>query len=282
MSEPLDRIEELLAAEALGALDPADRAALEAALAATPEARRLAAEYREAAALIAGALPGPAPRTELRSRVLDRIAREQADAGTTGLEVRGGPGSRPAAPVEAVRRRGRAGRLAWLGLAASLAVAAWLGLRARRLERDLTVLHAELDQQRSSLDAARTRLAAREATLDAILEPGVQLHVLAGTGDAKPGIQLFWNRPKGVAILHAFNLKPAPAGRTYQLWFIPKDGKPMPSRTFNSEASGHALVQQIEVPAGTELAAAAITEEPEGGSLQPTSPILLHGSLIAE
>jgi anti-sigma-K factor RskA len=49
--------------------------------------------------------------------------------------------------------------------------------------------------------------------------------------------------------------------------------------TFKPEADGHAKVEHIPVPEGGPLTAAAITVEPEGGSAQPTSPIVLVGSL---
>ena len=38
------------------------------------------------------------------------------------------------------------------------------------------------------------QLTEREATLNSILEPGVQLFQLTASGDPEPGIQLFWNR----------------------------------------------------------------------------------------
>jgi anti-sigma-K factor RskA len=78
--------------------------------------------------------------------------------------------------------------------------------------------------------------------------------------------------------VHAVNLPPAAGKRVYQLWFIPRTGRPIPSVTFNSEASGRALVQKVSVPANVELTAAALTEEPEGGSTQPTTPVILAGS----
>ena len=69
-----------------------------------------------------------------------------------------------------------------------------------------------------------------------------------------------------------------PQGRTYQLWFI-KDGKPVPSVTFNVAPAGDAVVSQVSVPAEGQLSAAAVTEEPAGGSPQPTTPVLLVGAL---
>jgi anti-sigma-K factor RskA len=69
-----------------------------------------------------------------------------------------------------------------------------------------------------------------------------------------------------------------PAGRAYQLWFI-TDGKPVPSVTFKPEADGDASVGQIPVPSDGTVSAAAITVEPEAGSAQPTSPIVMVGTL---
>jgi anti-sigma-K factor RskA len=78
--------------------------------------------------------------------------------------------------------------------------------------------------------------------------------------------------------VHGFKLKPVPAGRAYQLWFI-KDGAPVPSVTFKPEPDGHVSVEQIPVPAEGEVSAAAVTVEPESGSTEPTMPILLVGPL---
>ena len=53
----------------------------------------------------------------------------------------------------------------------------------------------------------------------------------------------------------------------------------MPSVTFKPEPDGHAKVEQILVPSDGTVSAAAITVEPEAGSPQPTSPIVMVGAL---
>lgn len=77
MSTPTEEpLEALLPAYALGALDPAERAAVEARLAADPEARRLLAEYETVAAGLVFAVPArPAPaglQDDLRRRLAAR------------------------------------------------------------------------------------------------------------------------------------------------------------------------------------------------------------------
>jgi anti-sigma-K factor RskA len=248
---PLD----LAAAYALGALSPEETRRFEAYLAGSPEAQREVAEYREVAALLALAGPEPVPAPDLRDRVLAR-----------------GGASAPVAGVISKRTS-----VPWLALAAGLAAVVGLGFGFTQL-RAVRGLRQELAQVGERLDLASERLATREATLNAILEPGVQMFQLTASGDPDPLIQLFWDRRRHRAVLHGFKLDSVPPGRAYQLWFI-KDGAPVPSVTFRPEATGHVLVEGIEVPAEGDVSAAALTVEPESGSPQPTSPIRMLGQL---
>lgn len=248
-------LKEQAAAYALGALSPEDARAFEAYLRTSAEAQREVAEYREVSALLAANAPARAPAADLRARVLARATRDRA-----------------------VPLRAQAPWVLWLALAASFVgfVATgfgWAGARRTLVERD-----SILAGMARELDARTARLAQREATLNAILEPAVTLTNLASTRPERPGIQLFWNRRTNEAIVHAFSLTPAAEQRVYQLWFIPRQGAPIPSVTFNTAADGHALVQQVTVPDGVELAAAAITDEPSGGSPAPTTTPILVGT----
>jgi anti-sigma-K factor RskA len=252
---------DLAAAYALGALPPEEARAFEAVLAADPEARREVEEYREVAALLALAGEGAAePSASLRRRVLASAPRV-----TT--------------PVEPVASRTRRMPVAvWGALAASILIAAALFVSRQHISRQLAERDVLVTQRDSALALRSSELAAREALLNTLLAPGVEVYRLSASGDPEPGIQLFWDRQRNVALVHAYGLKPPAAGRAYQLWFI-RDGKPVPSVTFSPEQTGRALVPQVSVPADGVVSAAAITEEPIGGSPQPTSPILMVGAL---
>ena len=256
MSHPeQDSPQDLAAAYALGALSPEEARRFEAYLAGSPEAQREVAEYREVAALLALAGPEPVPVPDLRERVLAR-----------------GRASAPS-PAKAPPRRS----VPWLALAAGLAAVVGLGFGLAQL-RTVRDLRQELAQIGGRLDRTSDRLRTREATLNAILEPGVQMFQLTASGDPDPLIQLFWDRQRHRAVIHGFKLDSVPEGRAYQLWFI-KDGAPVPSVTFKPEPTGHVLVEGIEVPAEGDVSAAALTVEPESGSPQPTSPIRMLGQL---
>jgi len=255
---------ELTAAYALGALSPEEMRAFESWLATSPAGQREVAEYREVGALMAldaGASPGAAASPDLRQRVIERATSQKAR-------------SLPASKV-------RTGSLVWIGLAASLVAVAGLGLQQRALRQQLAVQTTSIAALEATIATREARLATREAELNSILDPNVQLTRMGTPGSREPVVQLFWNRRSNLVLIHAFQLTPAVATRAYQLWFIPKHGNPIPSVTFNTEADGHGLVQQIKVPEGMELTAAAITEEPAGGSPQPTTTPFLVGTLSA-
>jgi anti-sigma-K factor RskA len=249
--------QDLAAAYALDALTPEEARQFEAFLATSSEAQREVAEFRDVAALLALAGSERAMGSDLRDRVLARIGAEK------GRRI----------PVSPSRSPGTQLPPAISGaLAASLIAAVGLGAALLSLQGNVTRLEQTLAERQQ-------QLVAREATLNAILEPGVELYQLTASGDPDPGIQLFWDRERNSAIVHGFRLKPVPQGRAYQLWFI-RDGKPVPSVTFKPESTGHAKVEQVPVPADGKVSAAAITVEPETGSQQPTSPILLVGTLL--
>jgi anti-sigma-K factor RskA len=68
---------------------------------------------------------------------------------------------------------------------------------------------------------------------------------------------------KGVALIA--NVKPAPKGKTYEAWMIPRGGKPVPAGTF--DRGGAVLLHGTPSPGVT----MAVTIEKHGGSAQPTT-----------
>ncbi|HEV8358112.1 MAG TPA: anti-sigma factor [Gemmatimonadales bacterium] len=261
MSDAPDSMRDLAPAYALGALSPEESRAFEAALTGSPLLQREVAEFRELGALLAVEVE-QSPPEGLKARLLDRVRAEKT------LPLSPGPvGEAPTARIAS--RRSLVPILA-LGFAAAVLLAVGLRLQVGALKDTLRA-------RDSALAEREARLAEREATLNALLEPGVQLTTLTATGQAPPVVQVYWDRIRHTAILHALRLPPAPAGRTYQLWLLPKQGKPIPSRLFNTEAAGRQLVTGIPVPGDQNVAGFALTVEPAGGSPQPTSQPIVAG-----
>jgi hypothetical protein len=100
-----------------------------------------------------------------------------------------------------------------------------------------------------------------------------------GTGQPQPPKgKVFVNPARGVLLI-ASNLPPAPAGKVYEMWVIPKGGKPMRAGEFQSQSDGTAIhVRRGAVDVNT-TGAVAVTMENEGGADQPTLPILAVAAL---
>jgi anti-sigma-K factor RskA len=259
---------ELAAGYALGATSEEETAAVEAALPESPELRAEVASFRDVMVMLAESR-AVRPSADLRDRLVTRV-RETPQAVTSA-------GIATVVPITAAPSVRRAARpWGWaLGVAATLLLAAGLGLENLRLHRTLESQGAQIAQLAEKADR-------RERQLDAVLEAEKDLYVAqmkSADTLAGPGIQFFWNAKQGRAILHAFRLRPAPAGRAYQLWLI-QDGKPVSATVFNSDPDGHALVENIDVPRTPNgVTQVLLTEEPAGGSPLPTTKPFVGGAL---
>lgn len=261
-----EQLREMAAAYALGALSDTEARAFAAWLESSPETQREVAELREVQALLALGSEGPLPPAGLRGRVLAHALRKPVAPSTPARSFRPAPSRWLPATV-------------WIALAASIVALVGVSLSRLKVNKVMAAqdsVIAALRQNLATTDADRTLQA---ATLQALLAPGVTLTRLTAQGNAAPEIQLFYNRTGRTAIASAAHLAPSAAGRVYQLWFIPKSGKPIPSVTFTVDADGRAILTGITVPADQGLAAAAVTDEPAGGSPQPTTTPFLVGTL---
>jgi len=241
-------------AYALGALDAGERASFEAHLAAgCTNCAEAVEEARWLVSQLAYLAPEAAPSDMLKGRLMKTV-RADAAAAAAKLPVR----AKSAIPV-----------WLWAGVAALLLLSAyseWTSVQLRKDIRETNARTAALLQQRQDLEA-QLELAKREATI--LTDPAsVKIR------DPKnPQLEAMWHSSLGI-VLTGQKL-PLPSGnRVLQLWLIPKaaGGKPMPSLTVRPDAEGKFVLLVANPPeVMTETKALAITEEPEGGSPQPTS-----------
>ena len=201
---------------------------------------------RELTTLIGATAPAAEPPARLRKRVL-AIA-----GGQTGSRLKWS-------------------RL-WTAVAAGALIAAVVfNTRAQRASEELQQVQAE--------SAAQTRELARLNEAFAILnQPDARQVVFGGAAPQPPRGRVFLDRTRGVLLL-ASNLPPAPAGKTYEMWVIPKGGKPVPAGLFQSAADGtalHVLPGPVNV-AGT--AAVAVTLEVAAGATVPNLPPVFAAAL---
>jgi anti-sigma-K factor RskA len=120
------------------------------------------------------------------------------------------------------------------------------------------------------------------AQINSVIASPSQFEVLSlkPTGDAPATMAsssgtVYWNKRDQRWVVTA-DLPNPPEGKAYQLWFV-TDGAPVSAGLIEPDETGHGFTV-VSVPANVEkIVAAAITLEPQGGSPQPTMPILAMG-----
>ena len=144
-------------------------------------------------------------------------------------------------------------------------------------------------QQRNDVEAAlrvasasATQIAQRLAVSDSLIAAmsGANVRVvnMVSTLKQAPGAKMFWDQLANRWTLITHDLPAVKQGRTYQLWLVTAKAEKISAGTFNTDARGRAVVQATYPLSEADLAAIAITEEPEGGSAQPTGTILVAGA----
>jgi hypothetical protein len=131
---------------------------------------------------------------------------------------------------------------------------------------------ARLEAQRKNVELARLNEAF------AVMNDPAAKQLVFGEGTPKPRGRVIVNPKQGVLLL-ASNLPPAPSGKIYEMWIIPKGGKPLPSGLFQSESDGTALYLRKGAVDVAATGAIAVTLEPEAGSQAPTSTPLIVAAL---
>jgi anti-sigma-K factor RskA len=253
---------------ALGALEPDDRASFDAHLVTCDVCMREVIELQRVAGLLALASPAVAPPPSLRERILVQARAVRPIAIATAAT-----GPRAMEPQGAVPRGGSAARrrwiLPWLAAAAAIVFAVALGARVRNERNTRVTAERALASARRTLDSTAVALASRDSLIATLVAPDVQAVSVTSAGP-NPSARYFLDRRAARIVIAASSLPPAARGRTYQLWGIETGKAPVSLGTFDSDASGRALVS-LPVPAGLDIAVTAVTDEPAGGSPQPTT-----------
>ncbi len=150
--------------------------------------------------------------------------------------------------------RPRSRTTAVLGAAAAIAAGVAIALGIWNVS-----LHNSLDDKDAALSATKRALVVvgdAAAARHGLSGAAGQL-VVAGSGKA------------ALVICH---LPKAPAGKTYQAWVLTPDS-PTSAGLFDSDSGCLAVPLDANVPADTGV---AVTVEPDGGSLKPTTGPVLH------
>ncbi len=248
---------------ALGALEGAEKQALESHLAFCLGCAQKLADARGRIAILALAAPPAKAPANVKERLLEQIraAREGGGATLTEMKPHGQAAGTASSRWTAIL----------LPIAAVLAIAAFLLWNAnRRLDSQLGSLRASMEQEQRRLQDARdiAGLITARDTITVTLAP--QPAMPQGTA------HVMYNSKMGM-LMYEGQIPPAPAAKSYQLWLVPASGNPISCGVFNP-VGGQPDHWMTKLPKGVEPKAFAVTLEPSGGMPQPTGPKVLVGA----
>ncbi len=253
-----DQFRELIEAYALGALDPQERAALEAHLATgCSDCSKAVEEARWLVSQLAYAAPEASPSDMLKGRLMQTV-RAEAQSQTKPHVI----ATKSAIPV-----------WLWAAVAALLLFSVYSAWNTRRLQDEIRQANDRAVTLYQEHQHTEQLLALEKRKAMILMDPSSVKIMPAGRDSQGLQLEAKWNPQLGVVVMG--DKIPMPSEHhVLQLWFIPKDpkAKPMASAMTWPDANGKFVMLISNPPQSMDdTKALAITEEPEGGSHWPTT-----------
>jgi hypothetical protein len=256
-----------LALESLRTLPEAESAAVRAHLAKCAECRAQVAEFSGDVAMIGVSVPQHPLPVGARQRFLDRVAEDAYAAKPVASEIPEKPATVVASPIWSL--------ISW-------AIVAGLAIFAYMLNAKIGALNRQLQDEQSKvaqLNAENAESAKSKRVLDVLMSQSAQRVVLTAYRTyPQPTGRATYIAESGSLLFQANNLRQIAAEKTYELWVIPVNGKPIPAGLFRPDASGNASVLLPTIPSGVAAKAFGVTLEKADGSDMPTAPILMSSA----
>jgi anti-sigma-K factor RskA len=274
-SSPAPISQEDLALYAMRSLPADEMTAVAAALRDNPQAQQELARIQDDLALLALSVDQQTAPAGSFERLQTRM-RETFQAGATSVPA-GKPIEMTATQTE-IATVPSTGRSKWAVITPWL-IAACLAIACAILGYRTASLNDALDGESALVSNLAAKASRAQQVLEVLNAPNAQRVTLAATKTPPaPTAHAVYLAERGALMMEANNLKPVPAGKTYELWVIPASGAaPVPAGTFTPNGEGYASVVLPTLPSGVPAKAFGITIENAGGSKTPTLPIVLSG-----
>jgi WD40 repeat protein len=266
-----DPILQLVEAYALGSLDPEEHAKVAAHLATgCAECTKSLVESHLLVSQLAYLAPESAPSDMLRARLMQTV---RAEAAVPKSQTSVSSISKSTVPL-----------WIWGAAAAALLLALYNAHETRSLQEKIHQMNVTLSQQAQLQQESAQHLAIARREAAVLIDPKSLKIAMPAAKNDLPALQATWSPHLGL-VISGHNLPAPSANRTLQLWLIPKSsgGKPVPSLTLRPDASGSFELLVASPPDSPNATKAlAITEEPQGGSSQPTTTPIWVGAVAGK
>lgn len=247
MKHTCETVEPLIAAYALGSLDPEEARLVDAHLASCPDCARALQDYALVAEGLLLSVPARQPRPAVRAKLIARIS---------------AAGERAAFDAPRFLQR------LWpLAVVAAFVLLLGLNLSNSLRLRTMARAQAALAQQVSE-DQASIALASYPSA-----------HAALVRGSGAYGTYLYEPQLR-IAVLYAWGLPPLEPDETYQLWLIEPDGDRVSGGIFQASEGGDFTRLVTQAPQEMDAyVGIGVTVEPAGGSDAPTGERILGADL---
>lgn len=146
-----------------------------------------------------------------------------------------------------------------------------------QLRSQLLKAQAEANQYKTILNREQQDSTDNKELVEALSAPGTRLVALRGAESAVDTTAYALLSNKGQLVLVASKLPKLPEDRQFQLWIVRKqDSKAVSAGVFSADDDKRALMNVTDLEVPVESAQLIITDEPEGGSSEPTGSKLLE------
>jgi anti-sigma-K factor RskA len=163
-----------------------------------------------------------------------------------------------------------------------------LQAQLRQTEAELEAVQLEIARWQSSNESLeqineelREQLQTENSHLNFVAHtPPDRTVLLPGTEAAPEAHGLLYLGPQNNEALLVLNqLSPLPPQETYQLWLIPENEAPIPVGLLPVQSDAPTWLRVQIPPEAQDFADVGVSKEPAGGSLTPTGPIVLLGTV---
>jgi anti-sigma-K factor RskA len=208
----------------------------------------------EAAVLVGTTVPDAAPSRKLRGRILASVGAEPRRAVWSTL---------------------------WAAATALLILLAVLFARRDWADRrDMAQFTRAFNDAAEDARVQRAEVARLTEAFTILNGPDTKEAVFGGARPRPARGKVFLNPSQGVLLI-ASNLPQTPAGKLYEMWVIPKAGKPVAAGMFQSNTDGSAMHVRPGTVDIQSTGAIAVTVEDQAGADQPTTTPLIMAPVEA-